>query len=299
MKGYIGILHKEQEFVMAFVEYMNRTYYQEYLTVGFTKEKELIEFIKKEELDVLFVAEEWADTCSLGKTNVVLTNKRDGIKDENLFCFQNIQQYLSFLPEVTRQKKVELTKLDESQFAAAVYSPVGGVGKTQFALDLAKEKGGLYLGMEEFSDIAVDNKFPDLLYRIKQRMTGLAKEIEKSLIPYQGVDVLLCQDSVQDMRELTQEDLQFLIQEIMNGSEKKAIVFDIGVGTIGSYQLLDVFQRIYIPCINKEQGKIQAFQTMITRMGLEKVKDKFIFIETEELSDGEGGGEEHCSGIRA
>ena len=76
MKRYIGVYHEEKEFVANFIEYMNRYYYNDCITVGFVREDEIMEFGKKEQIDVLFVSEEASEESHIGNQNIILSASR-------------------------------------------------------------------------------------------------------------------------------------------------------------------------------------------------------------------------------
>lgn len=280
MKRYIGVYHEEKEFVANFIEYMNRYYYKDCITVGFVREDEIMEFGKKEQIDVLFVSEEASEESHIGNQNIILSASREEGRPNHLFLYQSVKGYLEYLTMIQQREENQITKPHTSDvMVAAVYSPVGGVGKTQYAMDITRKKDGLYIGMEEFSDFIYEDTAEEILYEVKQRNLEVGAHIREKVRRTQDIRVFSCGNVPLDIRELDKEDMAFLITVLKDMYPKTKLVFDIDAGILSSYDILDEFDKVYVPCHNKEQGKICNFQRLLQRMECESILDKMIYLE--------------------
>lgn len=174
-----------------------------------------------------------------------------------------------------------------------VYSPIHRIGKTQYALQLAKEfarKGNtLYLNLEEYAgrrEEETGGGLAEVLYYLRQGCKNMGIRMEALVRHDEAVDYLTPMEMYQDLKSVTEEEWKQLLTEIAEKSIYETVVLDIGDAIQGTYGLLELCSCIYTPFVEEEtaQMKMSQYRHNLTVMGLENIIDKTIFMEVRELS---------------
>ena len=160
----------------------------------------------------------------------------------------------------------------------AVYSPIGRSGKTRLAKQLAscdEVRGGIYIGMEDFSDCerALRSK---ILYLLKIKSPELGGAIERELIPEGAFHALYVSGTYIDSRVVSAEDIALLRDSLLDTGRFSTVVFDIGGAAFSGPEVLGAFDRIYVPIIDDEisNRKISCFLEQLRSMGQRKLLTK-------------------------
>ena len=134
----------------------------------------------------------------------------------------------------------------------AVYSPIGRSGKTRLAKQLAscdEVRGGIYIGMEDFSDRerALRSK---ILYLLKIKSPELGGAIDREVLSEGAFHALYITGTYIDSRIVSSEDVALLRDSLLDTGRFSTIVFDIGGAAIDGPEVLSAFDRIYMPTID-------------------------------------------------
>ena len=157
----------------------------------------------------------------------------------------------------------------------AVYSPLGRCLKTSFALTLgqilAKERAVLYLNLEEYSGFeemlgkGFAQNLSDLLYFVRQENGNLIYKMNSMVQTINNLDFIPPVRTPEDIRGTAWEDWEKLIQEIVLHSNYEFVILDIGGAVDGTFQVLDMCRRIYMPVLSDPVSisKIAQFENLI------------------------------------
>ena len=131
----------------------------------------------------------------------------------------------------------------------AVFSPLGRCGKTALARALAVSAGdwgGLYIGMEEYTDRAVHS---ELLYQIRQRTPEIYEAVVREQTIEDGAAVLHVSGMFSELRDVREEDLKWLHEQLLQPGRYRRLIYDIGGAALADLSILRIFERIYMPVL--------------------------------------------------
>ena len=131
----------------------------------------------------------------------------------------------------------------------AVFSPLGRCGKTSLARALAVssgDRGGLYIGMEEYADCTVHS---ELLYQIRQRTPEIYEAVVREQTIEDGAAVLRVSGMFSELRDVQEEDLKWLHEQLLQPGRYQRLIYDIGGAALSDLSILRVFERIYMPVL--------------------------------------------------
>ncbi len=192
-----------------------------------------------------------------------------------------IRQVFEFYVDRTKENVMRCMNKERARLVA-VYSPIHRVGKTTFALALgrecAKSKKVLYLNLEEYTGMEVSQdtnmNLGDLLYYLRQGNGNLGIRLQAAVKEDEGLDVVPPIPVVLDLKEVTQEEWEALITDLLENSLYEMVVLDVGESVQGLFPLLELCDRVYMPVLEDEisRRKIKQYQDNVEQLKLEKLK---------------------------
>lgn len=180
----------------------------------------------------------------------------------------------------------------EGKELIAVYSPVHRIGKTEFAMTLArhlaKQKEVLYLNLEEYAAIGGDfeerqKNLADLIYYAKQESGSLGIRVSASVRKAQEIDVIAPIPVSKDLKEVQPEEWRTLLSGIMEESIYQTVIMDLSESVQGLFGLLDMCDTIYMPVIDEPaaRAKIDRYTWSIRKTGMDRLQNKTIEVPME------------------
>ena len=192
-----------------------------------------------------------------------------------------IRQVFEFYVDRTKENVMRCMYKERARLVA-VYSPIHRVGKTTFALTLgrecAKSKKVLYLNLEEYAGMEVSQdtnmNLGDLLYYLRQGNGNLGIRLQAAVKEQEGLDVVTPIPVVLDLKEVTQEEWEALITDLLENSLYEMVVLDVGESVQGLFPLLELCDRVYMPVLEDENSrrKLKQYQDNVEQLKLEKLK---------------------------
>lgn len=192
-----------------------------------------------------------------------------------------IRQVFEFYVDRTKENVMRCMNKKRARLFA-VYSPIHRIGKTSFAMALgragAKSKKVLYLNLEEYAgmDIAqnADLNLGDLLYYLRQGNGNLGIRLQSAVKENEGLDMVTPIPIVLDLKEVTWEEWEALITELVENSLYEMVVLDVGESVQGLFPLLEMCDRVYMPVLEDEisRRKLKQYQDNVEQLKLEKLK---------------------------
>lgn len=192
-----------------------------------------------------------------------------------------IRQVFEFYVDRTKENVMRCMNKERARMVA-VYSPIHRVGKTTFALALgrecAKSKKVLYLNLEEYAGMEVSQdtnmNLGDLLYYLRQGNGNLGIRLQAAVKEDEGLDVVPPIPVVLDLKEVTWEEWEALITQLLENSLYEMVVLDVGESVQGLFPLLELCDRVYMPVLEDEisRRKVKQYQDNVEQLKLEKLK---------------------------
>lgn len=283
-KSILAICDVEKEYAYNFMEYINQKRSIPFEIQAFTNTASLLEFGSREDIDILLISDKaMCDRVkSLGVENIVILS--EGVHDPQLDQYPSVYKYQSsaqVIREVLACYGEEVLSAQAHHASSrrvafiGVYSPLGRVLKTSFALTLgqllARGRAVLYINMEEFSGFEelfhkeFSHTLSDLLYYIRQENGRAAHQLPSMVVTVNNLDVLPPVATPQDIWETPFEQWEKMLDGLLLHSTYEVIILDLGQGVDGWCRLLERCQKVYMPVLDDliSQGKIQQFERLL------------------------------------
>ncbi len=169
-----------------------------------------------------------------------------------------------------------------------VYSPVHRIGKTKFAIQLAKELAEkepvLYLNLEEYAGTEYyfsechGKTLADLIYYTRQGKGNPGLQISMMTGQDGELDYILPMPYVQDLQEVSEGEWMKLFRQILEHCIYRKIVLDLGDSIRGLFQILKACHVVYTPYIEEgtAHAKLNRYAENLRKSGMECVLEKTI-----------------------
>ncbi len=273
MKTYKVVLYdKEQEFVLALMNYLNRGTQVPVLSMAFTKEDEMLVYLTAHKVD-LIVTEVLPVTIkdSVNRTTPILYSYISENSEESnervigsyrIFKYSPASEYIRVMLRIFSEEG-NTSQSAGNGICIAVYSPIGRSGKTILAQALCRyysgqgqRKKSIYLGLEEYGVLGYENhRMEELLYFIKQRASNISMKIKSLAMEVQGYDSIPSAISYRELKELNSEDFQWLLTALCQEGIYDYIVADIGSASLSGVDLLQEFDVVYLPYLQDSDSE--------------------------------------------
>ena len=251
----MGIYDEDKAYMISLMNHINSDRENPFLAMAFSGQEELRCYLHENSLDVLII-------------------------DEKLYA--NIWQELEaqrcvILSGERRFETKEISGAAVLFRSYGVISPIGRCGKTNLAISLCmgdEVRGGLYIGMEEFSSFYDrEDVISNTIYLVKERAAGFTEYVDAHTVKLDDYSVLGYMRSYLDAMELTGEDVRWMIDKFREWCRYTTVVFDIGQAVLKDLTVLSAFDMVIIPELSDEQSqeKISTFERLLESVELGKV----------------------------
>ncbi len=308
-KGQIAICDRDPDYTFRFTEYANGQADTLFLVHGFTDVEELLVYLQEFSVDILLISElyvgkipkngPWKQVILLVEGNF----REDGSAYPGIMKFQSgavILRQLMHLYAEEVQGKPGVACRTEQMKRIGVYSPVGRVGKTGFALELGqalrKQKKTLYLNLEEYSGFETLYPYGDggtlseLLYFMKQGKNAFACKLESVVQQMNGLDYIPPLKSPVELRHIRWEDWERLLEALEKESRYEVVILDLSGVVDGLYEILERCDGIYMLVAPDEtaQAKLSQYVSVLQMQQMEELLERtiqFPHMKERELKD--------------
>ncbi len=175
----------------------------------------------------------------------------------------------------------------------ACISPFGRCGKTTLAKGIcAAYAESLYVNMEDIQPQdcftkEIRNRCETQLYYIVSKNKKVLSDITRE--GNSSFDSMLNGMEYTELHQLTADHIAFLCEHLRSGTAYKRVVFDLGLGAISNWNILSLFDRIYVPVpadADEREGKQNSFLKMLGTAHA-SLKNKINFLAVPQLPWGE------------
>lgn len=280
LKKYtVAICDFEEAYAIRLMNYMNGQEACKILALTFTKEEKLQQYLEQNGVDCILAVEQF-DVKNTDKKVVALCTEEG---KEGIYKYQPagdiISEMMGILEKEHSIKTSEKTPIDGECRMIGIYSPIGRSGKTSLALALAREEGGLYIGMEEYSCVEESTTMSDVCYWIRKREEMIEKKVEECAVKEGNVWKLLSPFTYMDLKEMTVEEYAWFFEKIRQSGRFQKVIVDIGCGSLWDYSFLSLFHQVFVPILPEiSREKEMHFRKVLQFVGLEKAKTTFTYV---------------------
>ena len=295
-RNIFAVCDLEVEYAYHFMEYLGKKKNIPFEIRVFTSSEAFLKYVKMHEVEILLISEKaMCDEIQEQKIRQIMILS-EGMLPENLRQYPSVYKYqsssqvireaLAYYGENCQEQSMALKMEKKKMNIIGVYSPVGRTMKTTFALTLgqilAKNKGVLYLNMEEYSGFeflferTYEQNLGDLLYYLRQNTSNLMLKMNGMIQTVNNLDYIPPVLSPGDIQQTSLKEWLMLLQEIADYSTYDTVILDMGDGIDQLYQLLEQCTVIYMPVRTDpmSQAKIHQFENLL------RLWDKIPVLET-------------------
>lgn len=295
-KIVLAICDLEALYACNFMEYISRKQGVPFEIQAFTSVEKLKEAAKKEHIEILLISdkamEEEVKELPVGQIIILSEGVHDPMLDKypSIYKYQSsdavIREVMSCYGESVQEARPQGMPLKKPMEIIGIYSPLGRVLKTSFALTLgqilAKDRAVLYLNLEDYSGFEglfernYDSNLSDLLYYVTQKQQGLVYRIGQMTETINNLDYIPPVLSPGDIRAATGEEWNFLLDELEFRSSYEALILDFGNSVDDLYGLMGRCEKIYMPVLSDvvSRGKISQFESILRLWDLVEILEK-------------------------
>lgn len=294
-KSILAICDVEKEYAYNFMEYINQKRSVPFEIQAFTNVASLLELGSREDIDILLISDKAMcdQVKGLDVENIVILS--EGVHDPRLDQYPSVYKYQSSAQVIREVLACYGEEVMSAQAHLAgsrhvgligIYSPLGRVLKTSFALTLgqilARGRAVLYVNMEEFSGFDTlfhkefEHTLSDLLYYIRQENDRAAQQLPSMVETVNNLDLLPPVATPQDIWETSFEQWEKMLDGLLLHSAYEVVILDVGQGVDGWCRLLDRCHKVYMPVLDDliSQGKIGQFERLLRMWKQEGLLDK-------------------------
>ena len=307
----IWIADSQESYARAFMEYANLKEDRLFQVRMCTQREQLLKALAEEEIEILLITAEWYPVCQDRINRECVIFLSEGSLPSRLKMYPAVYKYQSaenILREVLYyyseqcEEDVCLTRIRGDSRVIGVYSPVGGSGKTLFALTLgqilAENQNVLYLNLEECSGLSELSgnsswNLSDLIYFYRQKKSSFPYRLNSMVRKWDRLDYIPPCDSYMDFRQITADEWQKLLYLVRTQSDYGTVILDMGNVAGHEPDLLRQCDGVYVPAGQDllSQAKLAQWQSYIQILDGVDILEKLQVLELPAF-DGKIGSEE-------
>lgn len=257
MRTYrIGICCRDPEYASGLMLALNRISGGEIEAMVFSRPEVLISCLPVH-LPELLVMDDWKmneDETEMDREaeefyGIPVRRLTEQPSERGIYKYRSVKEICQELLDGLRKPEVAGSL---NSGCIAVFSPLGRCGKTALAHALAVSAGdrdGLYIGMEEYTDRTVHS---ELLYQIRQRTPEIYEAVVRECTIEDGAAVLRVSGMFSELRDVQEEDLKWLHEQLLQPGRYRRLIYDIGGAALSDLSILRLFERIYMPVLTDD-----------------------------------------------
>lgn len=294
--GVLAICDRDESYVRCFAEYFSVKGRVSFSICGFSKERELLDFVNRTDIDILLISgsmlsDRIREADGIAKIIVLsdggmLSESVLAPEYDSIFKFQSteniIREVMEYYSEIHRTEEGVLSDMAGSD-VWGVYSPASRCGKTTFAIALgqalARKYRTLYIDMDEFSGFEtlcgrkISGDLSDVLYYQKLNPSGLNIKLKAVVNNIHGLDVVAPMSFSSDLRNIDFAQWKELIDYVSNRCGYDKVILDINSAVKNPIDVLSLCGRVYMPVPDDmiSNAKVREFEHFLIKSGNEQI----------------------------
>lgn len=314
-KSILAICDLEEAYACNLTEYMNQRKNTPFEVQAFTNLESLSEFARKNHIELLLISTkamcEEVKQWDIDRIIILSEGEYPDYSGQEPQVYK-YQASDSLIAEVMNYYAAAVPNIQPALFVGtalkaeilAVYSPLGRVGKTTFALTLgevlAEKQKVLYLNLEDYNgfegcfDQSYRADLSDLIYFARQKEGNLTFKLNGMIQTFHNLDYIPPAFSPSDLRDVSWKEWVWFLRELLLCGGYECLVLDMGHQIEERYQILRQCKRVYVPVLEDtiSKGKILQFEKNLSALDCQDVLKKVCKLhlpEWRESFDGKHG----------
>jgi hypothetical protein len=285
VKTYKVVLcDKEEDFVLALMNYLNRNTQIPILSMAFTEEEDMVSYLMVHKVD-LIVTEVLPDAIKDTENHMTpvlysyVSDDAAAVEKYRIFKYSPASEYIRWMLRILSEEN-KMVQTAGSGICMAVYSPIGRSGKTiltqalcsYYSRQQTQENRCIYLGLEEYGTYEYDtHRMEELLYFVKQRARNISMKMKALAVEVQNYDSIPSAASYEELKELCLDDIRWLLTALRQEGIYDYILMDIGSASLSGIELLLELDVVYLPYLQDSNSKVKwkSFCNSLTERGLD------------------------------
>lgn len=275
----IGIYGSDFYYNVKLMEYFNGHEEIPLKASVFSTWESVREYTRQNDLDLLVLDGE----SQKEKNDVpVLYLSEQKNTEDCIFKYQNAGKIAKHITHFLGQKSISIKK---NGVWLAVYSPVGRCGKTNLSKCLSRYfENSLYVGLEDFPSDSFDETAQKngemFLYYFASMNEKILEQIslgcEGREVMYDSLVATVC---YLEWR-FSDESFKWFKKLLSEKRHYSAVIFDMGMAALASFDTLQLFDRIIVPVLQDEHSKkkLSYFSELVKSNGGRGVAEKMKYI---------------------
>lgn len=252
----------------------------------------------EQEIEILLIENAYAEEVLSelrAKEQIILSEEAAADPAEHkIYKYQPADEILSGILEICladHHSGIFKQQLYKDCCLIGVYSPLGRIGKTTFAValgrELARKERVLYLNLETYSGwqerYARNERYTlaDLLYYARQEKSSLDMRIGMIAGDMDGLEYIAPMTVSEDLKTVPYEEWEDLLEQLAGRRIYRKIIIDFGECVQGLWKLLNLCRRIYMPVNEQAESiaKLKQFEANAQVLGYKELPDKIRRLE--------------------
>ena len=305
-KSIFAVCDLEASYARSLAEYMNERRRTSFEVQAFTSLESLEAFAAENHIELLLISTEAMcdQVKQMDVERVIILS--DGEPMVNLYQEPSVFNYppsdhliaevIGYYAQTSPQLACAPLEAPRVELIG-VYSPLGRVGKTLFALSLGQVLGEsekvLYLNLEDFNgfETVFDQNYAadlsDLLYFARQKEGNLIYKLNGMICSLGRLEYIPPAFSPSDLRDVRCEEwAEFLIQIGVWG-DYHAIILDLGNQIEDVFQLMRRCGRVYVPVLEDgiSRAKLLQFEKNLSALECGDVLEKIVRLHLPQIPE--------------
>lgn len=303
MKLSLIIVDNDEIYLSYLNKFLSSTYKGKFEITCFSDEEIFIESINTiRKKDVLIINKDIYDknedkidmniVLKLVEGNEIIDEESEKIinkyKDVKNIHDIVLKEYINDNPKKTTRIKTE----DADTKIITIYSPIGGSGKSTITAaisnQLAKQgKKVFYLNLEDiqstnmYFDENEKESLSDIIFEVKDRADNFKDKINNAMSTHStGVMYLTSTSHILDIEDITQEDIKWMLEEILKMKMFNYIIIDTSSKYNGVYDVIINSSDIVITPVINNKSSINKIDKFIKN---QSNLDKYYFVQNRNI----------------
>lgn len=281
--GILTIYDKEEAYVEALSDYLNKNMELGLVTVAFSDVEKFVKHLENAASGYVVVCEDFDRNRLTGKVDKdriisLVTTREDENSGPFIFKYQSAKAIVNELNSIIMHEDEVLLEDNNIRIVFSTKSSIERGEYVNLLLNDLKNKGSvLYIDMEPFNEGNVDRMgtgrgFSELIYYLKQGGDKLKWKF-KSLVEREDISGrILPVSSPFDLAELAREDAKALLNLIKKLTEYDFILINLGIISLASFELMKAASLVEI-VVTTKTGDRESAENFISKLKLMGMKD--------------------------
>ena len=281
--GILTIYDKEEAYVEALSDYLNKNMELGLVTVAFSDVEKFVKHLENVASGYVVVCEDFDRNRLTGKVDKdriisLVTTREDENSEPFIFKYQSAKAIVNELNSIIMHEDEVLLEDNNIRIVFSTKSSIERGEYVNLLLNDLKNKGSvLYIDMEPFNGsnagrMGTGRGLSELIYYLKQGGDKLKWKF-KSLVWREDISGrILPVSSPFDLAEITREDAKELLNLLNKLNEYDFILINLGIISLASFELMKAASLVEI-VVTTKTGDRESAENFISKLKLMGMKD--------------------------